>query len=211
MNVIVFLFAATLVVALPLVGCAQHYAIVDLPTDANTIQVNGFGAIVPRAELTHAQQRLMAMRASRVDAYRNLVERVYGLEVAGNSTVQQLAADHDQVRLVVRHTVRGARVVDIALVDDNTYQTKLELQLDRHFFSCVNFPAECGVPPPVSVHAPSQATIVDCSEGSCTRPFDHQAPHAYARPNVHAPSNINASSYVHGLPLVHVPHYAYGP
>jgi len=164
------LFLLVLALVAMLTGCA-HYVVTDPAAVADSaIRVNGLGAVVPRADLTHSQQRLMAMRASRVDAYRNLVERIYGLEVAGNSTVRQMATEHDQIRSFVQHVIRGAVVVDIALIDDNTYQTTLELQLGRQFYNCLNSPLHCVDDPLVPVNAmlyPARAVGAACSGAHC--------------------------------------------
>lgn len=111
------------------------------------LRANGFGTVVPAAELTAGQEKLLAMRASRIDAYRNLAEMLNGMAVVGNTTVRQMATDHDHVRSLVSDIVRGARVVNIEQVDDETYQTIVELTLSRRFYLCLQDPmgSECGV------------------------------------------------------------------
>ncbi len=139
--------SATLALAMAagVVGCANPEP-APLAVTEEVVRVNGLGVVVPRADLTHAQQRLAALRASRVDAYRNLAEQVYGLQVTGNTTVRQMAVTHDHVRTFVQQTIRGATVVDIDLIDDDTYQTTVELRLGPRFFVCVGNPAPCSAP-----------------------------------------------------------------
>lgn len=131
------------------------------------IRVNGLGAVVPRAELTHAQQRLAALRASRVDAYRNLAEQVYGLQVTGNTTVRQMAVTNDHIRTFVQQTIRGATVVDIDLVDDDTYQTTVELRLGPRFFVCLGNSTSCFTPIRSADMASQYGVEAVCPDGIC--------------------------------------------
>jgi len=140
-----FVVALGFAVVAGVVGCA-HPEPAPTAVAEEVVRVNGLGAVVPRAELTHAQQRLAALRASRVDAYRNLAEQVYGLQVTGNTTVRQMAVTNDHIRTFVQQTVRGATVVDIELIDDNTYQTTVELRLGPRFFTCIGNPVPCSAP-----------------------------------------------------------------
>jgi len=146
-RVIQYGVSATLALTMAAVifGCANPKP-APLAVDEEVVRVNGLGVVVPRAELTHAQQRVAALRASRVDAYRNLAEQVYGLQVTGNTTVRQMSVTNDRVRTFVQQTIRGATVVDIDLIDDDTYQTTVELRLGPRFFVCVGNAAPCSAP-----------------------------------------------------------------
>ena len=73
-------------------------------------------------------KNIMAMRASKLDAYRELAEQVYGHQVQGKSQVQNLVASDDKLRSKVEGVIRGARVVKAYPVGD-TYATELELDM----------------------------------------------------------------------------------
>ena len=94
----------------------------------------GYGATTPYDSYTPGQKRLMAMRASKLDAYRALVEQVYGVRVTSNSTIAGLVAQHDSFRVYVDAYLRGAKVVTVTPLADGNYETVLELELNEPFF-----------------------------------------------------------------------------
>ncbi|EHQ51979.1 hypothetical protein ECTPHS_04758 [Ectothiorhodospira sp. PHS-1] len=140
-------------------ACAQHYAhppvVYHGHYEDRVIRVSGYGAVTPSVHQTQAQLKLNAMRASRLDAYRNLAESVYGINLEGSSTVRDMAARHDQIRTYVNAKVTGARVVDVILADDDIYETVLELTVGRQFYSCVTQPQTCMVPVGAPVRSPA--------------------------------------------------------
>lgn len=83
------------------------------------------------------QQKLMAMRAAKLDAYRNLAEQVYGFKISGSTTVNAFAAQNDTVRSHVEAFIRGAKIVDISVSDDGIYEATVELQLPPDFSDCI--------------------------------------------------------------------------
>lgn len=102
------------------------------------LRVTGYGAIDPRAiTLTAVQRRLMAMRASKLDAYRTLAERVYGTAISGNTTVENLVARNDRFRSFVDAHVLGARVISQDELSDGSYETLLEMVIDEGFRNCL--------------------------------------------------------------------------
>jgi len=103
------------------------------------LRVTGYGAIDPRAiTLTDVQRRLMAMRASKLDAYRTLAERVYGTAISGNTTVENLVARNDRFRSFVDAHVLGARVISQDELSDGSYETLLEMVIDEGFRNCLS-------------------------------------------------------------------------
>ena len=72
------------------------------------------------------QKMLLAMRASKLEAYRELAERVYGQRIDSQNTVSAMVAKNDVLEASVQGLIRGARVVKSYAVDD-TYVTELEL------------------------------------------------------------------------------------
>jgi hypothetical protein len=77
-----------------------------------------------------AQQRLMAIRASKLDAYRNLTEQVYGQQLDSSTTVADMVVTNDTFRTKVEGVIYGARLVSITPVGDDTYETTLSLDKD---------------------------------------------------------------------------------
>jgi len=101
------------------------------------VRVTGYGGY-DATEKNKGNKRLMAIRASRLDAYRNLAERVYGFSVAGASTVKDFMLQSDRFATSVDSVVRGARVVSISDNPATGIETVVELELPADFQRCLN-------------------------------------------------------------------------
>lgn len=101
------------------------------------ITVTGHGAPGSTVGMAASQQRLMAMRAAKVDAYRSLAEQVYGFKLSGGTSVSSFAAQNDQIRAYVDTFIRGARVVSMTAIADGNYEATVELDLPVTFFDCL--------------------------------------------------------------------------
>jgi len=97
----------------------------------------GYGSTNAYSQLAPGQQKLMAMRAAKIDAYRSLAEQVYGVQITGNSTVGSFAMQNDQIRASVDAFVRGAKVVSINSVADGNFECTVELELPSDFRDCI--------------------------------------------------------------------------
>lgn len=94
----------------------------------------GYGAEGTYAAYTPGQRRLMAIRSSKLDAYRALAEQLNGIKIDSNTSVATLTAKNDSFRARVNAVVRGARVVSVTPMADNNYETVLEVYVDKSFF-----------------------------------------------------------------------------
>jgi hypothetical protein len=72
----------------------------------------------------------MAIRASKLDAYRNLTEQVFGQQLDASSTVADMVVTNDTFRTKVEGVIYGARLVSITPVGEDTYETTLSLDRD---------------------------------------------------------------------------------
>lgn len=97
----------------------------------------GYGAESVYEGFTVGQKRLMAIRASKLDAYRALAEQLYGIKIDSNTSVSTMTAQSDSFRARVNAVVKGARIVSITPMSDNNYETVLEVFVDRSFFEDV--------------------------------------------------------------------------
>ena len=90
----------------------------------------GYANISTQKSKNPAQRRLMAIRASKLDAYRSLAEQVYGQQINASTTVEDMIIANDTMRAHVAGVVYGAKVVSINPIGDDSYETKLELEKD---------------------------------------------------------------------------------
>jgi hypothetical protein len=95
-----------------------------------TITATGYAVVAVQNHKNSAQQRLMAIRASKLDAYRNLTEQVYGQQLDASSTVADMVVTNDTFRTKVEGVIYGARLVSITPVGEDTYETTLSLDKD---------------------------------------------------------------------------------
>lgn len=95
-----------------------------------SITATGYAVISVQQHENPGQQRLLAIRASRLDAYRGLTEQVYGQYLDANTTVSEMTVMSDTFRARVEGVVYGATVVSIRPIGDDTYETTLQLDQD---------------------------------------------------------------------------------
>jgi len=72
------------------------------------------------------QRMLMAIKASKIAAYAELAEQVYGQSIDGKTTMSNLVVDNEQLKASVQGIIRGAKVVKSYPVGDS-YTTELRL------------------------------------------------------------------------------------
>ena len=96
----------------------------------SAIRSTGYAVISVQPSDVDAQQRLLAIRASKLDAYRGLTEQVYGQYLDATTTVADMAVLSDTFRTQVEGVIYGAKVVSIAPVGEDTYETTLSLDQD---------------------------------------------------------------------------------
>jgi len=101
------------------------------------VRVTGYGAFEKAEDVASEPKRLLVLRASKLDAFRTLAERVYGTTVTGTSTVKDFVLRHDGFGTVVDTVVRGARVVSITEKKGKGFETVLELLLPGDFHDCL--------------------------------------------------------------------------
>lgn len=107
------------------------------------LTATGYAVIGVQNHRNPAQQRLLAIRASKLDAYRALTEQIYGLQLDANATVADMVVTSDSFRSKVQGVVYGATLVSITPVGDDTYETTLSidkaivLALRSHYLATV--------------------------------------------------------------------------
>lgn len=92
--------------------------------------VTAKGSGAPAKGVTHiAQARLMAERAAKADALRNLLETVKGVRVDSETTVESFTTKSDRVLTRVSGIVIGARLVDTKYLSDGAVEVTMSINL----------------------------------------------------------------------------------
>lgn len=102
------------------------------------VTATGYAAMMTSKRLTKSQARIMTMRSSMLDAYRNLSERVYGLKIDGSSSLSNMVLQNDELRTYVDAYLVGAKVVSQREHEDGTFETVVEMALQENFRQCVS-------------------------------------------------------------------------
>lgn len=89
----------------------------------------GFAQIAGQPGKTHNEKRLMAIRAARMDALRDLTEQVHGIRISASTTVRDAVVQNDSLQAVVEGTLRGARTLRVSPSGTDSYE--VEMVLDR--------------------------------------------------------------------------------
>ncbi len=95
------------------------------------VSATGYAPISLQPGQTPQQKAIMAMRASKLRAYQELAAIIHGQYLYGTTSVQDMVVQSDRFRAAVAGIVRGARVVKSYPVQDDTYATVLEVDLNQ--------------------------------------------------------------------------------
>jgi hypothetical protein len=90
----------------------------------------GYGSASSFESYSTGQRKLLAMRASKLDAYRALAEQVHGVRITGGSTVSSMMMQSESFRVYIDAYIRGARIVQVTPMPDGNYETTIELDFD---------------------------------------------------------------------------------
>lgn len=93
------------------------------------IEAVGIGA-PPEQYYGKPQARPMALRAAQVDAYRNLLETVKGVQIDSTTTVKDFVVESDVINASVSGLVKGAAVINKAYMSDGTVEVTVRMQLN---------------------------------------------------------------------------------
>ena len=113
-----------------------------------TISAIGYGTVEKSDRYSRSQIKLMAMRASKMDAYRSLAEQLNGIQLRGDTAVENMEVNHDSYQIYLNAYLRGARVKRTTPIGSDTYagddafETVVELDLTPRFYECMNGPSE---------------------------------------------------------------------
>ncbi|MEM0911260.1 MAG: LPP20 family lipoprotein [Pseudomonadota bacterium] len=89
----------------------------------------GYAPISNQISNDENSKRLLAIKASKLDAYRELAEQVYGQKIDGDQSLANLVLTNNELKASVEGVIRGARVVKTYPIGTDTYATELELDM----------------------------------------------------------------------------------
>ncbi|MFC3031862.1 LPP20 family lipoprotein [Pseudoalteromonas fenneropenaei] len=108
-----------------------EYSVVE-PDTYPVLRAVGYAPLKAQPGDSETERMLMAIKASKIEAYRELAEQVYGQKLGSNLTVKGAVTQNDVLRGQVQGMIRGAKVVKSYAVGD-VYTTELELDMKRVF------------------------------------------------------------------------------
>lgn len=122
------------------------------------IEAVGIGA-PPEKYIGKPQARPMALRAARVDAYRNLLETTKGVRIDSETLVKDFTVESDIIKAQVEGLVKGAKVVNQDYLSDGTVEVTLRMPFAGAFSQVIvpralDKKQEVPPPPPPQVVAP---------------------------------------------------------
>lgn len=120
-NLIVFTFC------LLTLGCQP---LTQSRGNTDVITAVGYASISEQRGVTVEEQRLRAMRASKIDAYRELAEQVYGFRVSAQTGLDDQQLGPESTDATVDGSIRGAEVIRSYPVGDS-YVTEMQLDLRK--------------------------------------------------------------------------------
>ena len=126
---------------------------------AGYIEAVGIGA-VPDKSIGKSNARPMALRAAKVDAFRNLLEVTKGVQVDSATSVKDFMVESDIINTKVEGLVKGAQVVKTEYMSDGTAEVTLRMPLNGGVLAQTILPLAIAKPPAPPEPAPVAPTPV---------------------------------------------------
>ena len=147
--------------------------------NALRVRVVGYGAPPSDRSLSPVQRRLLAMRASQLDAYRAMAEQVQGFKLSGSSTVGNMVAANDSFRVYVDAYLRGVRLLSTEFKADGSSETIGEVVLDEGFFKAYRtaLSAAGNVEKAAHVMPAANGSKIGCTDSGCVYGGDYYVSH----------------------------------
>ena len=101
------------------------------PESYPVLKAIGYAPISSQRGESDSMKLIIAMKASKLDAYRELTEQVYGQKIEGSQSVSHLVVESESLRASVEGVIRGAEVVKTYPVGEDTYVTELSLDMQQ--------------------------------------------------------------------------------
>ena len=97
--------------------------VVEIPTITGV----GFSAVSIQPGKNLNQKRIMAIKAARFDALRQLTEQIHGIQLTGSTKIAEAIVQSDTLRADIQGVILGARTVKIEPSSSDTYEVVVEI------------------------------------------------------------------------------------
>ncbi len=158
-----FILIAALVLLIPAAGtCQEEGELLEnvgngsINWTSGLIRAVGIGA-PPENYYGKPEARPMALRAAKMDAYRNILEVIQGVRIQSSTTVKNFMMADDSISAEVNGMVRGAQVAKQEYMSDGTVEVTLEMNLKGGFAQLV-LPEEIKQVEPIQSNSASSPT-----------------------------------------------------
>jgi hypothetical protein len=101
------------------------------PEHYPVITAVGYAPVAAQPGNNLSSKSLKAIKASKLDAYRELAEQVFGQKIDGKQHLSNLVLTDTKLRSSVEGVIRGAQVVKSYPVGEDTYATELKLDFRK--------------------------------------------------------------------------------
>jgi len=97
--------------------------LVEVPTITGV----GFSAVSIQPGKSINQKRILAIKAARLDALRQLSEQIHGIQIRGTTKIAEAIVQSDTLRADIQGVILGARTVKIEPSSSDTYEVVVEI------------------------------------------------------------------------------------
>lgn len=139
----IFIVALVVLLAIPFYGYGDQWQDLIEQKDKGVInwtqgivQATGIGA-PPEKFYGKPNARPMALRAAKLDAYRNILEVVNGVRINSATVVKDFAVENDVIMSKVEGMVKGAEVIKKEYLSDGTVEITIQMNLRGGFAQLV--------------------------------------------------------------------------
>jgi hypothetical protein len=98
-------------------------------TKAVRVKGNGFG---PEDVKELGRRKILAKRAAEMDAYRNLVEVVKGIQVTSYASVEDMMLESDTIKTQTEEMLKGMKVVAVNYSNEGSCEVTAEVKIDKN-------------------------------------------------------------------------------
>jgi len=93
------------------------------------IKGNGFG---PERVKSLGRRKILAKRAAKLDAYRNLIEVIKGVHITSSTSVEDMMLESDLIKSKTEGMLKGMKTVNVTYSNDGGCEITVEVNIDKN-------------------------------------------------------------------------------